>query len=127
MSNFVKIQKFKQLKKWHFIFLQLKISIPEKLTKIGQLSFYCCQKLRNIEIPKNSRLQIIEKSAFYDSGIECFTIPASLIIIDEYAFYSCKKLQIIEIDEDSRLKSINHRIFDDNANVLIMSRVNLIK
>lgn len=126
--EFCKNSKIQTIEKLAFYFSSIeKISIPEKLTKIGQLSFYCCQKLRNIEIPKNSRLQIIEKSAFYDSGIECFTIPASLMIIDEYAFYSCKKLQIIEIDEDSRLKFINHRIFDDNANVLIMSRVNLIK
>lgn len=41
-----------------------KIVIPKQVTEIGQFAFYQCKNLKNVVIPQDSELKIIDEYAF---------------------------------------------------------------
>ena len=51
------------------------ISIPSNIKIISSYAFHNCTKLAKIEIPPNSNLQTIERSAFSCTDIERIFIP----------------------------------------------------
>ena len=60
-----------------------KVEIPPYIKRIESYAFQSCTKLFKIEIPENSELQSIGKSAFEHSKIEDIYLPASLSDLDE--------------------------------------------
>ena len=62
--------------------------------------------MRQIEIPNNSNLEVIESHVFSRSSIEELVIPSKVTTISQTAFSVCDNLRIIEIPEESRPKSL---------------------
>lgn len=59
-------------------------TIPSYIKRIGTCAFQFCVNLNEIKIQKNSELQSIDNSAFYNSSIKCIEIPSSLIELKKY-------------------------------------------
>lgn len=59
------------------------ISLPSSLTIICDYAFCGCRKLTQVNFPKSSYLQVIEKNAFEGTPIEKITLPSSLTQICE--------------------------------------------
>lgn len=62
------------------------IFIPPQITSIDEYAFNECSKLQNLEIPPDSKLQIIGKFAFHTTSIKNVFIPISVTKICENAF-----------------------------------------
>lgn len=63
-----------------------------------------------IKISKDSELEIIDKSAFYDSSIESICIPPHFKTIGKNAFASCEKLLNFMIPSNFELKIIDKKM-----------------
>lgn len=63
-----------------------KILIPSQITHICEHAFDNCTLLRHVEIPKDSKLEIIEQYSFHNSGIESISIPSCVKKIGKSAF-----------------------------------------
>ncbi|KAK8865151.1 hypothetical protein M9Y10_010685 [Tritrichomonas musculus] len=88
-----------------------KVVIPSKVKRIGESAFSHCEKLQEVEIPLNSELTNIDKSAFYKSSIESLFVPPHITKISEYTFHCCIKLKELKFSEDSELKKIESFAF----------------
>ena len=73
--------------------------------------FSHCTSLKNIIIPEDSSLRIIESDAFECTKIESFIIPKNINKINNSAFYFCSKLKKVEFQEGSLIKSIPYQMF----------------
>ena len=82
-------------------------------------AFHFCSKLRIIEIPIDSQLQIIEKGAFNHTFIESFAFPSHFKQIDVSAFGFCDNLKIIEINYGFEMDS-NKYAFKTLTNSILM-------
>lgn len=89
-----------------------KISIPSQITQICGHAFSFCTKLRTVEIPQDSNLQIIGKYAFSFSGIKDIFIPRNVKKIAKFAFADCSSLSRIEFAPDSELYTIEKHSFE---------------
>lgn len=61
-----------------------------ELTNIPTYAFEDCTALKKVTLPET--LKIIDKCAFYETGVISITLPASLESIEKNAFYGCSKL-----------------------------------
>ena len=95
------------------------IKIPNFIEHICSYSFYHCEQLEKVEISNDSKLQTIDKYAFYYSTIKSIRIPSSVISIGEDAFFGCISLCIIEFD-NTEMISLYQTAFKDCHNALIM-------
>lgn len=89
--------------------------IPEKIERIGPLTFSNCKKLNSIEFKENSRLVSIGKQAFSWSSITRICLPKSLRKISEHAFSFCTNLRAIEFSENSELELIDESAFSNTS------------
>ena len=64
-------------------------------------------RIKLIQFVSDSKLQTINREAFFNSSIENITIPSSVTLIGKSAFGLCSKLQQIEIPNDSKLQKID--------------------
>lgn len=87
------------------------VKIPSFIKIIDANAFDNCRNLVNVEISKDSELEIIEKLAFAFCPIEKFFIPSHLKIIGSSVFHFCLKLKEIEFTEDSELEKIGESAF----------------
>ena len=71
--------------------------IPDSITSIGKLAFYCCTDITNLTIP-NSVTSIGYRAFYYCKKMSTINFPASLRSIDEYAFSSCSSIEDIYYD-----------------------------
>ena len=60
-----------------------KIFIPNEVTRICKLTFSECKELKQIEFSSNSKLETIEKDAFYYSPIETLFIPNNVKYLED--------------------------------------------
>ena len=83
-----------------------KLVIPNFIEIIGTHSLYQCEHLKQIEIPNDSKLRIIEEHAFDLTLIDNFIIPSSLEKVEisskltticDYAFNGCSSLKQVTI------------------------------
>ncbi|KAK8891616.1 hypothetical protein M9Y10_028831 [Tritrichomonas musculus] len=88
-----------------------KVTIPDFVEIIGPNCFSECKMLSTVETSDNSKLRIIEYSAFSGSNIESISIPPHLTKIGDVAFSSCSSLLRVEIPADSDLQIIGKRAF----------------
>lgn len=82
-----------------------------KITKIDDFAFDNCTNLQSVEIPLNSELRSIGKSAFSDTSIESIFIPEKVERICEKTFYNCKNLHCVVFAENSELKIVEEQAF----------------
>ncbi|KAK8897393.1 hypothetical protein M9Y10_015339 [Tritrichomonas musculus] len=88
-----------------------RIKIPSFIEHICSHSFDYCKQLESIEFPDDSKLQTIDKGAFYRSTIKRIRIQSSVTSIGENAFYYCEQLEVVEIPDDSKLQTIDRDAF----------------
>ena len=80
------------------------------ITKIGQGAFSYCDNLKEVEFPPDSKLQTIEKDAFYCSSIESLTIPSSVCNFEEGWNNCVKNLTKITVIQQEQQ---NIQMFED--------------
>lgn len=93
--------------------------LNSQLQRIGKSCFYDCTKLKEIQIPNNSELEIIDEYAFYRSPLDYFYIPPKVSIIKSFTFERCKT---IEISKNSDYIKIEKNAFSIVNKFLIMSK-----
>ena len=76
--------------------------LPDFIKQIGQLAFNECKKLKSVEIPENSKLQIIENKAFCQSSIENISLPSNLIELKNGWCYDPSNLNEIKINQNNQ-------------------------
>ena len=83
------------------------ISIPAKVTSIGNYAFYDCKSLEKVNFAPNgeSLLEYIGDSAFHAVAITELNFPEGLKILDKRAFANCTNLQ--KVNFSSSLVNIN--------------------
>lgn len=81
--------------------------IPTFIKRIAPFAF-TKRLINKIEFSSQSELEIIDKFAFYDSGIIEISIPSSVKRIGDFAFTNCDRAQI---PEDSQLESLGNAAF----------------
>lgn len=84
-----------------------KVTIPSFIEHICPYAFDQCQQLKQVEFEPNSKLKIIDHSAFHSTNIEKISILSTVTTIGKYSFFGCEKLQQIEIQPDSQLEIID--------------------
>ena len=86
------------------------ITIPDKVTSIGNSAFYGTQ-LSKVRFGENSKLLYIKDKAFYSAPLENFVIPDGVTDIGEQAFYNCTELTQVIIP--SSVTTIGKSAFDE--------------
>ncbi len=99
-----------------FLNAQIKtIIIPFSVTSIGESAFKNTSILTQISIENTdtnpSKLVIINKDTFLDSGIKSITIPDTITSIGDSAFKNTKNFTEIIISDNSLLNSIGNNAF----------------
>ena len=89
--------------------IKRKATIPNFIKQIESHAFDKCNNLQTIEISNDSKLEIIQKEAFYESSIESLTIPATLIDLNEGWCSGASNLNIIKINP----KNKRYSFFDE--------------
>jgi hypothetical protein len=89
---------------------------------------YCCGSVREVIFETESRLQRIEKRAFYGTGRTAITIPSSVEEIRKQGFDLCKSLSEVAFEPKSKLKRIGDSAFSRTAlkKVIIPSSVEVV-
>lgn len=72
------------------------INIPTGVTHIGAQAFDACESLSAISLPEG--LEIIDRWAFANSGLNSIVIPNSIKYIGERAFVACQHLRSFTIE-----------------------------
>ena len=107
----------------------MRISIPPSLTKIGE-------NFSDVEIPHDSKLEIIEDSAFMCCIFDSFNIPQFVTKIGNNLFDSClnltylsisEYLNIVQFESDSQLLSIGERSLSHSSFYEIVIPASVIK
>ena len=94
------------------------INIPNSVTTIGNLTFYGCESLTNINIPNG--VTTIGNSAFDGcESLTCITIPSSVVIIIGNSFYGWHG---ILNNESKAFIYEDHVLFNKNKTTLIAYR-----
>lgn len=76
------------------------------VTRILKGAFEDSLKVKSIQFPSNSEIQIIESYAFSRTSIKQITIPKHVTKICECSFYMCKHLKQVDFLSDSELQII---------------------
>jgi hypothetical protein len=87
------------------------IVIPSSVIVLGKQSFYECKSLESVTFESGSRLERIEESAFFRSGLRSVLIPSSVIVLGKWNFYQCNSLESVTFESDSRLERIEESAF----------------
>ena len=67
------------------------VNIPDEITRIGNSAFYCNLSLRKINIP--SSVTYIAENAFACTHLDSIDIPAGVTFIGRGAFWKCDRLK----------------------------------
>lgn len=88
------------------------LSLPDRLTYIGDYGFYECSMLHTLTIGENSRLTHVGKYAFAEcSGLRVIRVPATVKEIGASAFDGCTRITSFTFEENSQLTEIGDRAF----------------
>lgn len=87
------------------------VVVPSFVRRIAPHAFNKCLKLKKVDFEKNSKLNAIDKSAFFNSSLEEIVIPSQVAKIGELAFSGCRKLKRVVFEDDSQLKLIKKNAF----------------
>ena len=97
------------------------VVLPSSLVGVGERAFACCKKLEEVFIEdakdtkeSSSCLRVIDKCAFFDSGLKKIEFPKSIKCICERAFSNCNDLvSVIFKGTEDNISSIE--CIDNNA------------
>lgn len=87
------------------------VTIPNFIEIIGSSAFDDCRNLKRVDIQSDSKLRIIEQSAFLFTSIEYFIFPHHLTKICQFSFSMCDKLSKVVIPNNSDLQIIESNAF----------------
>jgi len=77
-----------------------KVTIHQKVKKIGKSSFEGCENLQRVKLFGESELVVIPEKCFKDcSSLQSFVIPKEVGVIKKYAFKGCTSIKHIIIPE----------------------------
>lgn len=82
-----------------------------EVISIGQISFQENMQIDSITFENDSKVEIIDESAFNSSSIKNIIIPKSVKKILSHAFAFCQSLTAIKCEEGSMLQEIGHNAF----------------
>lgn len=99
----------------YYLYINLtSVTLPEKMTKIGECAFYGCCSLNEIDLPKN--LTEIGERAFYGcSSLKTANAHDKITSIGSYAFSKCTLLGSFHLSE--KLTSIPKGLFSGCTNL----------
>lgn len=73
------------------------VIIPKNIKEIDAYAFLKCENLNSISFEKNSKLEVINESAFEKvNGLKDVVIPSSVRVVKKYAFCSMESLRSIQ-------------------------------
>ncbi len=76
------------------------ITIPSGVTEISDWAFDTCKDLVTVNFAKDSKVERIGESAFYDcKSLKNIVLPSTVTEISYVAFYNCSSLEKINIPE----------------------------
>ena len=85
-----------------------KCIIPDSVTSIGEVAFYCCKSLTSITIPNS--VKSVGSFAFYNcKSLTSITIPNNVTSIGKWAFAYCESLTTVIIPDNTT--SISNLVF----------------
>ncbi|MEE1178184.1 MAG: leucine-rich repeat domain-containing protein, partial [Paludibacteraceae bacterium] len=100
------------------------VALPNSLIEIGNLAFYNCECLKEINIPNS--VKSIGNGAFSDcTNLQTVIIPDSVKSIGDVAFYGCSSLQTINIPNS--VESIGDGAFADCSSLQTVIIPNSVK
>lgn len=77
------------------------IVFPDEVTKISKYAFDACDIIENVSFSENSKLETIDKFAFYRcTKLKNISLPKSLKKVGDCAFHTCKSLKELILPED---------------------------
>lgn len=83
------------------------ITMPESITEIGHHAFFHCYGLRSVTIPNG--VMVIGMCAFYNcTNLKSIILPNSVTLINQWAFEYCDKLTEIHISDLKAWCEIEH-------------------
>ncbi len=97
---------------------QTSYKVPDSVTKIGDSAFSDCDKLTDIELPKNL-IRLEDRAFSYSINLTSMKLPASLRSIGYAAFMSCRNLTNVDLSECSELESLEGQVFDYSINAVV--------
>lgn len=77
------------------------VVLPDSLELIGNVAFYCCEKLTSICLPKS--LEIMGESCFEFSGLRSVTISGSVREMGGNALANCFELETVIISDGAQI------------------------
>lgn len=86
-------------------------TIPSYIKIISNYAFSNCIILRQIMFEENSKLTVINNTAFKCESLTTITIPKHVKKIPEFVFYKHGNLKCVNFDENSELESIEESAF----------------
>jgi hypothetical protein len=81
--------------------------IPWWVVVLKGSCFHECKSLESVTFENGSRLERIERKAFYCSGLKSIVIPPSTIVLDESSFSGCKSLETVVFEDSCQLGRID--------------------
>ena len=96
-----------------------KVTMNDKLTKIGQMSFRNCTKLESVVIPES--VNFIGSAAFqYCNSLKSVKIPQKVTTIEYGAFSGCSSLTEITVSESNeKYEARDGVLFDTYESMLV--------
>ena len=90
------------------------INVPSSVLSVGDSAFVGCKQLQNITFAEDSKLVLIEESAFSGcKALESIHIPSGVTSIGDKAFDSCDALKSVTFGANSKLLTIGYKVFED--------------
>jgi hypothetical protein len=114
--NFLKSSDSKKLIR--YIGSHFHIMISKEVEKISAGCFYNSNFVCEITFECESKLEIIEESAFQWSSLEKIRIPASAEIIQKNAFCRLRSSCTIIFEAGSKLRDVNAGSFDSKMSII---------
>lgn len=88
------------------------LTLPARLTYIGDYAFYDCSMVHTLTLGDNSRLKHIGNYAFAKcGGLRGIKVPATVETIGDSAFDGCSGISTFTFDDNSVLQTIGARAF----------------
>lgn len=97
-----------------------RITFPSFIKKIYPYSLSKCKKLKAINFPVNSRLEVIGTYSFNSCSFCSISLPPHVKMIEYAAFNYCDDLQIIEFFDNSEFCFIENSAFGKFKTKIIM-------
>jgi len=87
--------------------------LPTHLVSIGDLAFYECGSLEQLEFPNG--LKMIGALSFYATGLKTVTLWGDLTMVGYGAFSNCKQLTAIDTENNDRYVSIDGVLYEKGS------------